>query len=65
MINEGITEILFTVDDSSRPEREFLSLPNGKQLITVKLKTPWIPEIFLECYCVERKKPIRHEITKL
>ena len=26
---------------------------------------PWTPEIFMECYCVARNKPIRHEITKL
>ena len=27
----------------------------------VKLGKPWIPEMFLECYCVARKKPIRPE----
>ena len=31
---------------------------------TVKLTKPWTPEIFMECYCVARNKPIRHEITK-
>ena len=30
--------------------------------VTVKLGKP---EIFLECYCVARKKPIRREKTKL
>ena len=35
---------------------------------TVKLTKPWSPEIFMECFCVARNKPIRHEIhdvTKL
>ena len=32
---------------------------------TVKLTKSWTPEIFMECYCVVRNKPIRHEITKL
>ena len=31
---------------------------------TVKLTKPWTPEIFMECYCVARNKPIRREITK-
>ena len=31
--------------------------------ITVKLTQPWTPEIFMECYCVARNKPIRREIT--
>ena len=33
--------------------------------IIVKLGKPWTPEIFLECFCVARKKPIRHEKTEL
>ena len=32
--------------------------------LTVKLTKPWTPEIFMECYCVARNKPIRREITK-
>ena len=32
--------------------------------ITVKPTKPWTPEIFMECYCVGRNKPIRCEITK-
>ena len=32
--------------------------------LTVKLTKPWTPEIIMECYCVARNKPIRHEITK-
>ena len=32
--------------------------------IIVKLTKPWTPEIFMECYCVERSKPIRRQITK-
>ena len=32
--------------------------------ITVKLTKLWTPEIFMECYCVARNKPIRHEKTK-
>ena len=32
--------------------------------ITVKLTKPWTPEIFMECYCVARNKPIRCVITK-
>ena len=31
---------------------------------TVKLTKPWTPEIFMECYCVARNKPIRRKITK-
>ena len=34
-------------------------------IITVKPGKPRIPEIFLQCYCVARKKPNRHEKTKL
>ena len=30
----------------------------------MKLTKPWTPEIFMECYCVARNKPIRREITK-
>ena len=30
----------------------------------MKLIKPWTPEIFMECYCVARNKPIRREITK-
>ena len=33
--------------------------------IIVKPGKPWTPEIFLECYCGARKKPIRAEKTKL
>ena len=32
--------------------------------VTVKLTKPWTPEIFMECYCVARNKPIRRKITK-
>ena len=32
--------------------------------VTVKLTKPWTPEIFMECYCVARNKPIGREITK-
>ena len=32
--------------------------------LTVKLTKPWTPEIFMECYCVARNKPIRRKITK-
>jgi len=32
--------------------------------IIVKLGKPWTPEIFLECYCGARKKPIGAEKTK-
>ena len=31
---------------------------------TVKLTKPWTPEIFLECYCVAKRKPIRHEKSR-
>ena len=31
--------------------------------ISVKLGKLSTPEIFVECYCVKRKKPIRREIT--
>ena len=31
---------------------------------TVKLTKPWTPELFMECYCVARNKPIRRKITK-
>ena len=31
----------------------------------MKLIKSWTPEIFMECYCVVRNKPIRCEITKL
>ena len=34
-------------------------------VFTVKLTKPWTPEIFMECYCVARSKPIRRVITKL
>ena len=33
-------------------------------LITVKPGKPWTSEIFLDCDCVARKKPIRGEKTK-
>ena len=33
-------------------------------ILTVKLTKPWTPEIFMECYCVARNKPIRRKITK-
>ena len=33
-------------------------------IITVKLTKPWTPEIFMECYCDARNKPIRCKITK-
>ena len=32
--------------------------------ITVKPGKLWTPEIFLECYCTAREKPVRHEKTK-
>ena len=32
--------------------------------VTVKPRKPWTPEIFLECYCAARKKPVRREKTK-
>ena len=32
--------------------------------LTVKLTKPWTPKILIECYCVVRKQPIRHEKTK-
>ena len=32
--------------------------------ITVKFTKPWTPEIFMECYCDARNKPIRCKITK-
>ena len=32
--------------------------------ITAKLSKPGTPQIFMECYCVVRNKPIRREITK-
>ena len=35
-----------------------------KEINTVKLGKPWTPEIFLECYCLAREKPIRREKTK-
>lgn len=34
----------------------------GFNLYTVKLRKPWT-EILLECYCVARKEPVRHEKT--
>ena len=33
-------------------------------IVTVKFTKPWTREIFMECYCVARNKPIRREITK-
>ena len=30
----------------------------------MKLTKPWTPEILMECYCVEKRKPIRHEKPK-
>ena len=40
-------------------ERGFVNIKDGKNvLVTVK---PGTSEIFLECYCVARKKPIRRE----
>ena len=32
--------------------------------LSVKLTQPWTPEIFLECYCVARRKPVRHKKGK-
>ena len=37
----------------------------SKWTLPVKPGKPWTPEIFLECYCAARKKPIRCEKTKL
>ena len=31
---------------------------------TFELTKPWKPEIYLECYCFKKKKPIRREKTK-
>ena len=43
-------------------ERGFVNIKDGKNvLVTVK---PGKSEIFLECYCVARKKPARREKTK-
>ena len=33
-------------------------------VVTVKFTKPWTREIFVECYCGARNKPIRREITK-
>ena len=33
--------------------------------VSLKLTKPWTPQIFVECYCVGRRKPIRHGKTKL
>ena len=32
--------------------------------ISVKLTKPLTLEIFMECYCIPRKKPVRHKKTK-
>ena len=43
-------------------ERGFVNIKDGKNvLVTVK---PGRYEIFLECYCVARKNPIRREKPK-
>ena len=41
-----------------------IKLIDYKFLITVKPGKQWKPEIFLECYSVARKKPIRREKTE-
>ena len=33
--------------------------------LSVKLTQPWTPEIFLECYCVARRKPVRRKKCKV
>ena len=44
-------------------ERRFVNIKDSKNvLVTVK---PGTSEIFLECYCVARKKPIRREKPRL
>jgi len=35
-----------------------------KSPFTVKLTKPWTQEIFMECFCVAKRKPIRHEKPK-
>ena len=52
-------------------ERVPLSLPYNRvwtrsweKNITVKPGKPWTREIFPECYCLAREKPISHEKTK-
>ena len=42
-----------------------LVVNRGGTDITVKPGKPWTPKIFLECYCVAWKNPIRHEKTEL
>ena len=34
-------------------------------MFTVRIQKPWTLELFLESYCVERKKPIRRKMKKL
>ena len=36
----------------------------GQYYFTIKLRKPWTQGIFMECFCVARKKPFRHEKTK-
>ena len=45
-------------------EKHHLKQRQNKAPFTVKLTKLRTPEIFKECYCVARNKPIRHEITK-
>ena len=43
----------------------FRSHHKGPWMFTVKPGKLWTSEIFLECYCLAREKPIRHKKTKL
>ena len=36
---------------------------NDMKALTMKLTKPWTQEIFMECYCVTRRKPMRHDKT--
>ena len=35
-----------------------------KSTFTVKLTKPWTPEIFMECFCVAKRQPVRREKPK-
>ena len=67
------TSVTVPVFPLSFPERSItLNKDRIKQLLlrnrehnnSQQLTKPRTPKIFMECYCVDQNKPIRHEITK-
>ena len=42
----------------SHLNKDYYYIVNDTMAVTMKLRRPWTPEIFMECHCVTRRKPI-------